>query len=137
MLVSPFGAPCTAPPWGTLLAVDLETGEIRWEVALGTTEQLVPWLPFGVPVGLPSMGGPVVTASGLVFIGAAMDDYLRAYDVESGAQLWKGQLPAGGQATPMTYRLRRDGRQFVVIAAGGHGTMGTTLGDSVVAFALP
>ena len=82
------------------------------------------------------MGGPIATASGLVFIGAAMDDYLRAFDTDTGAELWKGRLPAGGQATPMTYRLRADGRQFVVIAAGGHNRMGTRLGDHVVAFAL-
>jgi quinoprotein glucose dehydrogenase len=83
------------------------------------------------------MGGPLVTASGLVFIGAAMDGYLRAVDVETGEELWKTQLPAGGQATPMTYRLRADGRQFVAIAAGGHGALGVPLGDSLVAFALP
>jgi quinoprotein glucose dehydrogenase len=83
------------------------------------------------------MGGPIITASGLVFIGAAMDYYLRAFDLETGEELWKGRLPTGGQATPMTYRLREDGRQYVVIAAGGHGRMGVTLGDSVVAFALP
>jgi quinoprotein glucose dehydrogenase len=82
------------------------------------------------------MGGPILTASGVVFIGAAMDDYLRAFDVETGALLWKARLPAGGQATPMTYRLRPDSRQLVVIAAGGHGTMGTTQGDSLLAFRL-
>jgi hypothetical protein len=78
-----------------------------------------------------------VTGGGLVFIGAAMDNYLRAFDLETGKELWKGRLPAGGQATPMSYRLGEDGRQFVVIAAGGHGRMGTDIGDSVVAFALP
>jgi quinoprotein glucose dehydrogenase len=94
-------------------------------------------IPIPLRVGVPNVGGPLVTASGLVFIGAAMDDYLRAIDVETGEELWKGRLPAGGQATPMTYRLREDARQYVVIAAGGHGRAGTTLGDSVVAFALP
>jgi quinoprotein glucose dehydrogenase len=83
------------------------------------------------------MGGPIVTASGLAFVGAALDGYLRAYDVETGEELWRHHLPAGGQAGPMTYRLRPDGRQFVVIAAGGHGTLGTTLGDALIAFALP
>jgi quinoprotein glucose dehydrogenase len=77
-----------------------------------------------------------VTASGVVFIGAAMDGYFRAFDVESGEALWKWHLPAGGQATPMTYRLRKDGKQFVVIAAGGHGSLGVALGDSLVGFAL-
>ena len=79
----------------------------------------------------------MATASGLTFIGAAMDNYLRAFDTETGAELWKGRLPAGGQATPMTYRLSENGRQFVVIAAGGHARMGTKLGDYVIAFALP
>jgi quinoprotein glucose dehydrogenase len=78
-----------------------------------------------------------VTAGGLVFVAAAMDNYLRAFDIETGAELWKGRLPAGGQAAPMTYRLRSGGKQFVVIAAGGHGKLGTKLGDSLVAFALP
>jgi hypothetical protein len=78
-----------------------------------------------------------VTEGGLVFIGAAMDDFLRAFDVETGKELWKGRLPAGGQATPMSYRLSESGRQFVVIAAGGHGRLGTRIGDSLVAFALP
>jgi len=134
-LLSPFGVPCTAPPWGTLVAVDLATGEKRWEIPFGSTRDVAPW-PFWVEWGMPSMGGPIVTASGLVFIGASMDDYLRAYDVESGEELWSARLPAGGQATPLTYR-RPGGRQFVVIAAGGHGTLGTTPGDSLLAFALP
>ncbi len=134
-LLSPLGVPCTAPPWGTLTAVDLATGEKRWEVPFGSTRDIAPF-PFWVDWGLPSMGGPIVTASGLVFIGASMDDALHAYDVETGEELWSARLPAGGQATPLTYR-RPGGRQFVVIAAGGHGTVGTTLGDSVVAYALP
>jgi quinoprotein glucose dehydrogenase len=79
----------------------------------------------------------MVTAGGLVFIGAAMDNYLRAFDVETGTELWKGRLPAGGQATPMTYRLRPGGRQYVVIAAGRHSRLGTKLGDALIAFALP
>jgi quinoprotein glucose dehydrogenase len=133
---SPLPQPCSPPPWGTLLAVDLDSGAKRWEVPLGTTRGQAPW-PFWFELGLPSMGGPIATASGLVFIGAAMDGYLRAFAIETGAELWRAHLPAGGQATPMTYRLRRDGRQFVVIAAGGHGTLGTQLGDAVVAFALP
>jgi quinoprotein glucose dehydrogenase len=87
--------------------------------------------------GTPNLGGPIITGSGLVFIGAAMDDYLRAFDSETGEELWKGRLPAGGQATPMTYRIRPDGKQYVVIAAGGHGSLETTLGDYIVAFALP
>jgi len=134
-LTSPLGVPCTAPPWGTLVAVDLASGAKRWEVPFGSTRDVAPF-PFWFDWGLPSMGGPIVTASGLVFIGASMDDFLRAYDVRSGEELWRARLPAGGQATPLTYR-RPGGRQFVVIAAGGHGTLGTTLGDSLVAYALP
>jgi quinoprotein glucose dehydrogenase len=136
VVTSPLGIPCVPRPWGTLLAVDLASGVLRWEVPFGTTRDQAP-LPLPLSWGLPSMGGPIATASGLVFVGAAMDDYLRAYDVETGAELWRARLPAGGQATPITYRLRPDGRQFVVIAAGGHGTLGTRRGDFLVAFALP
>jgi len=135
-LLSPLGAPCNPPPWGTLAAVDLEAGEILWEVPLGTTRDLAPW-PFWWKAGVPNLGGPIVTGSGLVFIGAATDDYLRAFDLETGEELWRGRLPAGGQATPMTYRLAPDGLQYVVLAAGGHAQLGTTPGDAVVAFALP
>jgi quinoprotein glucose dehydrogenase len=136
VLLSPLGIPCNPPPWGTLAAVDAATGRVRWEVPLGTTRDMTP-LRIAFNWGTPNLGGPITTASGLVFIGAAMDNYLRAFDVETGQELWKGRLPAGGQATPMTYRLREDGLQFVVIAAGGHNRLGTKLGDSVVAFALP
>jgi quinoprotein glucose dehydrogenase len=133
-ILSPFGVPCTAPPWGMLTAVDLTTGKLAWEVPLGTSRDVAPWPVWWIK-GVPNMGGPIVTASGLVFIAAAMDDFLRAFDVQSGAELWRGRLPAGGQATPMTYQLQ--GRQYVVIAAGGHGGAGTTRGDYLVAFALP
>lgn len=139
VLLSPFGIPCVAPPWGTLLAVSLDTGRIAWEVPLGTPRDMVPgfsWFPFFPDMGLPSAGGPIVTASGLVFIGASMDNYIRAFDAQSGAQLWRHRLPAGGQATPMTYRGRESGRQFVVIAAGGHAFMQTKVGDTLVAFRL-
>jgi quinoprotein glucose dehydrogenase len=136
VLRSPSGLPCNAPPWGSLVAVDLARGTIRWREPLGTTADLLPNL---IPAirGTPNLGGPIVTAGGLVFIAGAMDNYLRAFDVDTGMELWRGRLPAGGQATPMTYRLRADGRQFVVIAAGGHGKLGTKLGDSLVGFALP
>jgi len=137
VLHSPARLPCNAPPWGSLVAVDLADGTIRWSVPLGTTTGI--WLanPAATVRGIPNLGGPIITAGGLVFIAAAMDDYLRAFDIETGAELWKGRLPAGGQALPTTYRLHPDGKQFVVIAAGGHGKIGTKLGDSLVAFALP
>lgn len=135
-LLSPLGIPCNAPPWGKLTAIDLAHGTIAWETPLGTTRDIAP-VPISIHWGTPNMGGPIVTAGGLVFIGAAMDNYLRAFDAQTGEELWKGRLPAGGQATPMTYRLRPDGKQYVVIAAGGHGRLTTTLGDAVVAFALP
>ncbi|PWU19643.1 MAG: pyrroloquinoline quinone-dependent dehydrogenase [Candidatus Rokuibacteriota bacterium] len=135
-ILSRLGLPCSPPPWGALSAVDLSTGTIRWEVPLGTTRDLMP-IPIPFRTGTPNFGGPIVTGGGLVFIGAAMDRYLRAFDIETGKELWKGRLPAAAQATPMTYRLRSDGKQYVVIAAGGHGKLGTKLGDALVAFALP
>ncbi len=135
MLASPFGLPCTAPPWGSLAAVDLRRNEIRWQVVLGSTRDRTPWFVPSRSIGMPNMGGPIVTAGALVFIGAATDNYLRAFDIETGRELWKGRLPAGGQATPMTYEAA--GRQFVVIAAGGHGGLKTKQGDYVIAFALP
>lgn len=134
-MLSPFGAPCVRPPWGTLLAIDLKTRKKMWEVPLGTTRDLAPW-PLWMKLGVPNMGGAVVTASGVVFIGATTDNFLRAFDIRTGRELWKGRLPAGGQATPVTYRLRQDGRQYVTIAAGGHKYLGTTIGDSLVTFAL-
>ena len=129
------GVLCNPPPWGVLTAVDLSSGRLRWQVPLGTIPSLAE-VPGSSAWGSPNLGGSIVTAGGLVFIAAAMDQYLRAFDVETGKELWKGALPAGGQATPMTYQSR-DGKQYVVIAAGGHGRLGTTLGDYVVAFALP
>jgi len=135
VLVSSSQLPCIAPPWSVLTAVDLSSGKIRWETPLGTTEGLLPADP-PAPYGLPGFGGPIVTASGLAFIGAAWDSYLRAFDIETGKELWKGQLPAPGEATPMTYRTRGNGKQFVVIAAGGHGKLPIKLGDALVAFAL-
>ncbi len=138
-ILSPFGAPCSPPPWGTLVAVDLTTGKIAWEKPLGTIRDQAPfpiWLwPGFQKLGAPNLGGPVATASGLVFIAATTDRYLRAFDSETGEELWSHRLPFTGNATPMTYRLGPDGRQYVVIAAGGH--VWSESGDALMAFALP
>jgi quinoprotein glucose dehydrogenase len=135
-LLSPWGAPCNPPPWGTLAGIDLATGEVRWEVTLGTTRNVAPW-PIWFELGAPNLGGALVTASGLTFIGATTDGYLRAFDTETGAELWRATLPNSAHATPISYRVRPDGKQYVVIAAGGHKLLGTELGDSLIAFALP
>ena len=136
-LLSPWGLPCTAPPWGTLASVDLRRHRIIWQVPLGSTAGLTPWFVPTRNFGMPNMGGPIATAGDLVFVGAAIDSYLRAFDIETGRELWKYKLPAGGQATPMTYRAGADQRQYVVISAGGHGPLGTPRGDYLMAFALP
>jgi len=127
---------CNAPPWGAIAALDLGARARRWEVTLGTVRDLSP-VPIPIPWSVPNMGGPIATAGGVVFVGAALDDYLRTFDSETGREIWKGRLPAGGHATPMTYRVREGGRQLVVIAAGGHAQMRSSPGDSLVAFALP
>ncbi|MCC7410579.1 MAG: pyrroloquinoline quinone-dependent dehydrogenase [Gammaproteobacteria bacterium] len=134
LLASPLGAPCTEPPWARLSAVDLVHGTIRWQVPLGSIEKMLP-VPIPLEWGAPFGGGPIVTAGGLVFIAATIDDKLRAFDAETGALRWQTDLPAGGQATPMTYSA--GGRQFLVIAAGGHALFGGTRGDYVIAWALP
>jgi len=134
VFLSPLGLPCNAPPWGVLTAVDLASGGILWSEPFGTTEELAP-VPIPFNWGTPNIGGPLVTASGLIFIAATMDNNFRAFDTATGEKLWQVKLPAGGQATPMSYVWK--GRQYVVIAAGGHSTAGTRLGDSVNAFALP
>lgn len=126
-LVSSSGNPCNPPPWGTLAAVDLTSGEVRWEVPVGESE--------GQIIGLPNTGGPMVTAGGLVFLGATMDNRFRAFDIDSGEILWSVELPRSAIATPMTYVA--DGTQYIVVAAGGHGKMGLPTGDYLLAFALP
>jgi quinoprotein glucose dehydrogenase len=130
-------SPCTAPPFGSLTAISLKSGKTLWEVPLGTAEGLdkIGLPPMAGDVGMANLGGAITTAGGLVFIGATLDAYVRALDVETGKELWKYKLPAGGKATPMTY-LGADGRQYVVIAAGGDGKSWGKA-DSIVAFALP
>jgi quinoprotein glucose dehydrogenase len=132
-LVASDGSPCIAPPWGKLVALDLGKSVLRWDVPIGSVPALTATLGT-TSYGSNVLGGPIVTGGGLVFAAGTEDNYLRAFDSKTGRELWKGALPAGGQATPMTYRLDR---QYVVVAAGGHGGFGTTLGDAVVAFALP
>ncbi len=136
--LSPWGVPCTPPPWGELTAIDLATRGTRWRIPLGQVS-VGPFGLFKTPRawGSPNVGGPMVTAGGLVFIGASMDSRFRALDVDSGEELWRAGLPAPGMAVPMTYTAGPDARQFVVIAAGGHGRAGTSLSDAIVAFALP
>lgn len=133
-LLSPLGGPCVAPPWGRMVALDLTHGRIAWSRPLGTSRGKAPW-PLWYIKGSPGMGGPLMTAGGLVFIGNSTDGYLRAFDSASGKELWRSMLPAAGAATPMTYAIGQ--RQYVVIAAGGHGKLGTARSDALVAYALP
>jgi quinoprotein glucose dehydrogenase len=132
-LMGPSGLPCTPPPFGALVGIDIRTGTQLWTVPLGDLSALGD-KPAPTPLGSPNLGGPFVTASGLVFIGATIDHALRAFDVRTGRELWKGALPGGARATPMTYRSPA-GRQLVVIAVGGSENWGD--GDYLVAFALP
>lgn len=137
-VLSPLGMPCNPPPWGQLHAIDMHDGHELWAVPLGTTQDLMPFSQYLLgATGTPNMGGPIVTAGGLVFIGAAMDNYLRAFEAKTGREIWKGRLPAGANATPMTYVWR--GRQYVVVAVGGHAKLGNrTRGDDMlIAFRLP
>ncbi len=132
-LRSDRGLPCLPPPWGQLTALDLNTGKIRWQVPLGTFDPAHT----NVPQGALSLGGPIVTAGGLAFIAGTWDPALRAFDLETGKEVWKAPLPASGHATPMTYKLA-DGKQYVVIAAGGHAKIDEEAqSDALVAFALP
>ena len=135
--LSPLRIPCLQPPWGKIYAIDSLSGKLLWERPVGTARDTGPMgIASRLPmlVGTPQVGGTIVTRSGLIFAAATLDNYLRAYDLRTGEELWKTRLPAGGQATPMTYKS--DGRQFIVIAAGGHDVLGTKPGDYVVGYAL-
>jgi quinoprotein glucose dehydrogenase len=137
--MSPFtsalGIPCQAPPWGYVAGADLTTGNIVWKHRNGTVRDLAP-VPLPFRMGVPNLGGPIITASGVAFLSGTMDNYVRGYDVSTGKQLWQSRLPAGGQATPMTY-TGADNRQYLLVVAGGHGSTHTKAGDSVIAYALP
>jgi len=137
-MFGPGGVPCSPPPFGSLVAIDLNTGTKKWDVPLGS---LGPMLPSGVDsaqaaaLGSVNLGGAITTAGGVVFIGASLDRSLHAFDIETGRELWRGALPAGAKATPMTFRGPHDGRQYVVVAAGGDGEIfGSS--DAIVAFRL-
>ncbi|CUU25377.1 MULTISPECIES: glucose/quinate/shikimate family membrane-bound PQQ-dependent dehydrogenase [Duffyella] len=132
--LSPFGLPCKQPAWGYVSAVDLKTNQVVWKKRIGTVRDSAP-VPMPFKLGMPMLGGPVTTAGNVFFIAATADNYLRAFSTNTGELLWQGRLPAGGQATPMTYEV--DGKQYVVISAGGHGSFGTTMGDHIIAYALP
>lgn len=136
--LNPLRVPCNSPPWGTITAIDLLDHRIVWQHPIGTTRDSGFFgthnnLP--MPTGIFNIGGEMITAGGLIFFGATADDYLRAADELTGAVLWKARLPAGGQANPMSYSV--NGKQYVVIAAGGHSGLGTRSGDSLMAYALP
>lgn len=138
----------TAPPWGTLTAIDLNSGETLWQKTLGNLKKLAP---FGIGGlfnwGTPNTGGTLQTASNLVFVAASLDGYFRAFDSTTGDLRWTATLPAPAQATPMTYRLSKTGKQYVAIAAGGHGPLayaamgpeklGELLSDTLVVYSLP
>jgi quinoprotein glucose dehydrogenase len=126
-LIAPTGQPCNPPPWGAVVAFDVNTGALRWESPLGVMAE-------GWPAGSISLGGPMATAGGLVFTAAALDPHLRAFDADTGREIWSVELPASAQSTPMTYEW--NGKQYIVICAGGHGKFKSKMGDSVVAFAV-
>lgn len=137
--LSPLGLPCKQPAWGYISALDLKTNKVAWKKRIGTPQDSLPFpMPVALPffnIGMPMLGGPISTAGNVAFIGATADNYLRAYNMSNGEKLWQARLPAGGQATPMTYEV--NGKQYVVISAGGHGSFGTKMGDYIVAYALP
>ncbi len=134
-LLSPKGIPCNPPPWGALTAIDLGSGEVKWEVPLGMMPQLA-GNPDAASWGSINLGGAAISAGGLVFMAGTLDQKIRAFDIETGKELWSADLPAAGMATPMTY-TDSSGRQFVVIAAGGHDRLQIPKSDHFVAFALP
>jgi len=129
--------PCGPPPWGMLTAVDLAEGKIRWQIPLGDMGALAK-NQVNLPPGSVSLGGPIITAGGLIFIAGTIDSFIRAFDIETGKELWKAKLPASGAATPITYQTSVAGKQYLVIAAGGHSKVTEeSQNDALVAFALP
>ena len=133
--LSPLGLPCQQPPWGYVAGVDLTTGKTVYKHVNGTVRDLSP-VPLPFKMGVPGIGGPIITKGGVAFLSGTLDYYVRGYDLKTGKEIWRARLPAGGQATPSTY-LGSDGRQYLVVVAGGHGSTGTKAGDSIIAYALP
>ena len=133
--LSPLGLPCQAPPWGYVAGVDLTTGKTIYKHVNGTVRDLSP-IPLPFKMGVPGIGGPIITKGGVAFLSGTLDYYVRGYDLKTGKEIWRDRLPAGGQATPATY-LGSDGRQYLVVVAGGHGSTNTAPGDSIIAYALP
>ncbi len=134
-VLSPFGSPCIAPPWAEVVAVDLSEGTIKWRSPLGTIDKLAP-IPIPLKLGTPTSGGPIVTGGGLIFIGATMDERFRAFDFNTGEELWVANTPTAAMATPMTYEA--NGKQYVLIIAAGHlWQYPQNIQDWMIAYALP
>ncbi|WP_157015107.1 membrane-bound PQQ-dependent dehydrogenase, glucose/quinate/shikimate family [Mesorhizobium xinjiangense] len=137
--MSPLGVPCHQPPYGTITGIDLNARQVVWQVPAGTLQDTGPLgmkTRMQIPIGMPTLGGPMTTAGGLAFYAGTQDYYLRAFDVKTGEELWKGRLPVGAQATPMTYVSPESGRQFIVVSAGG-ARQSPDRGDYIIAYALP
>jgi quinoprotein glucose dehydrogenase len=132
---SPLQIPCTKPPWSTLTAIDMRSGKILWQHPLGQVRKYGVTIPAFFGWGGPAAGGPLMTASGLIFIGASTDRRFRAFDVRTGEEVWRADLPHPGMAVPLSYGV--NGRQFVAIAAGSYGFSPSEGDDVIVAFALP
>ena len=135
-VMSPLGVPCTAPPWATVDAIDLVAGEHLWSVPLGTTRDMAPF-PFWWIKGVPAIGGVTITRSGVLFAAGPMEHAFRAFDAQTGEEIWHARLPTAANSTPMTYQLEDGGRQYVVVAAGGHMAGMNPAGDHLIAFTLP
>lgn len=133
-LLSPLGIPCAPPPWGTLSAIDMSSGRIAWQVPLGNSHRFGLTVPASFHWGSPGVGGPLVTAGGLIFVGATLDGRLRALDVRTGRELWSDALPAPGMSVPVSYAVA--GKQFIALTAGGNAFAGTKISDAIVAYAL-
>lgn len=133
--LSLVGFPCQAPSWGNVTGIDLLASKVVWSHPNGTSYDNTPIIKLPFSVGVPAMGGPILTAGGVAFLSGTLDRFIRGYEVATGKEIWKSRLPAGGQATPMTFK-GNDGRQYIVLVVGGHGSFGTKMGDYIIAYAL-